>query len=41
MKQGIDALIGIKYKLRLMGISLQVYHIFMGTIYQLYIIYQD
>ena len=36
LKQGIDALRGLRYKLRMMGIP-----IFYGTIYQLYTIHQD
>ena len=41
MKQGIDTLRGVRYKLRLMGIPISGPHIFMGTICQLYIIQLD
>ena len=41
MKQGIDALRSLRYKLRMMGIPISSSYIFMGTICQLYIIDPD
>ena len=41
LKQSIDALRGLRYKLRMMDIPVSFHHIFTGTIYQWYIIYPN